>query len=482
MFTFSGVVRLMKKFRNVIFLKVNSHGRLRIYAVIFLFFGVAIAGIAVLSSANDVPVSSPNIVVFMTDDQRADTFTEEIMPLTFERLVKQGVLFNNAIANVALCCPSRVNFLTGLYPHRTKITKNTNGAPIFTMSGLDRSTLATWLKGNGYITSLVGKYLNDYTEKAYLRNNLTWPYLPPGWDEEYWLAGGYPGADEMFKPSTVDGDEIFLPKYGGEDMSASHINASINVLNKINGSSPFLLYVSFSAPHTPAVAPAQDIAKFSSLSPHRPPSHNIPWRKGQSPLTSTQIEVLDKFRINQMASLQGVDRAVAAVVDKIENLGLLNQTYFIFTADHGHAWGEHAGKSKGDFFEEGVRIPLAIKGPGIEPRVENSVVSMVDIPVTLADIAGAPVPADLNGASFKTLLHDPNSSWRNFAFLEFGSNYSNGIRTNDYKFIDFPGKTSIDILFDLKNDPYEMVNQIANPDYANVIKQLRALAEAEKKK
>src|SRR6185503_5297610 len=117
--------------------------------------------------------TQPNIVLILTDDQRWDTLWS--MPYVQSELIAHGINFTNGMVVNSLCCPSRAPILTGQYSHKTLIYGNSG-----TFGGFrhfrDSSTVATWLKGGGYHTGLVGKYLNLYNVN----------YVPPGWDR--WFA------------------------------------------------------------------------------------------------------------------------------------------------------------------------------------------------------------------------------------------------------------------------------------------------------
>lgn len=114
----------------------------------------------------------PNIIVILTDDQRADTL--EYMPNVKKDLAKNGVTFDNFISSTPLCCPARASFLSGLYVHNNGIWGNNppnGGYKAFK----DKSTIGVWMSKAGYRTGFIGKYLNHYTDKK----------IPPGWDEWY---------------------------------------------------------------------------------------------------------------------------------------------------------------------------------------------------------------------------------------------------------------------------------------------------------
>jgi len=146
---------------------------------------LALAGTLLLLAAGPVngQIKSyqPSFVVIVTDDQETASFTREVMPYTFARLVDKGVTFDNSFVAQALCCPNRATLLTGKYPRNHGIQYNAppdGGLAKFTASGQEAETLAVWLQAAGYRTGYFGKYLSGYVRVAP-------EYIPPGWDEWY---------------------------------------------------------------------------------------------------------------------------------------------------------------------------------------------------------------------------------------------------------------------------------------------------------
>ena len=126
------------------------------------------------------------------------------------------------------------------------------------------------------------------------------------------------------------------------------------------------------------------------------------------PLDTRQLQT---FQRNQLRALQAVDRAVGAIVDKLEAKNKLAQTVLIFTSDNGYLWGEHGLQGKGEPYEESIRVPLVIVLPGIAPRTDDHLVAMnLDVPQTIFDLAG--ISKDTDGVSLVPLLQGDNSLWR----------------------------------------------------------------------
>src|SRR5918999_3193092 len=133
----------------------------------------------------------PNVILILTDDLAVDDLNPRALrhlPNLKSLLIDKGTTFDNAFVTNSLCCPSRATILRGQYTHNHHILHNQpplGGAKRFRLSGGDRSTVATWLKENGYQTAVVGKYLNGYSGV----------YVPPGWEEWYGLSGNFLSND-----------------------------------------------------------------------------------------------------------------------------------------------------------------------------------------------------------------------------------------------------------------------------------------------
>src|SRR6185295_14155599 len=251
----------------------------------------------------------PNILFILTDDQRWDSTDgthgiagADVMPRTRAELGDSGIEFKNGFMTTPLCCPSRSSILTGSYAHRTGVYKNggTNGgADDFN----DVSTIATWLQGAGYRTSLMGKYLNGY---AQLWTSPAPPYVPPGWTE-------WRGAKNVafFNYTMVEPDGLggyTEVAYGNAEADYStdvlREKAKTFISQSVALGEPFFLYLAFKAPHLPQIPAPRHDGLFQSISPWRPPSYNEPdvsdkptWLQGHALQNSAD---LDQIRIDQL--------------------------------------------------------------------------------------------------------------------------------------------------------------------------------------
>ena len=424
-----------------------------------------------------VAVQSPyNFVVILTDDQRWDTLTPEIMPNTWARLVQSGVNFMNAVVTTPLCCPDRSSLLSGgFYAHNTGVLTNAlpnGGAQKFK----DADTLATRLQAAGYHTAMIGKYLNQYEDMA--------PYIPPGWTTFIASQGGtWFDYDVVIGSSTgTPSRGIVTPVINTYRMDFQRDRA-LEFIRQA-GAHPFFLYLATNAPHDPATPAPGDENLFSGFT-HRnraygetDMSDKPEWvRAGALDYDAASEDV---FHRNQLRSLQAVDRALEAIVTELQTQGTLDHTIFFFTSDNGFLWGEHGMRAKGKAYEESIRVPMVVRLPGVPPRIEDKLVaSNLDLGPTIFELAEIPGPA-ADGASLVPLLENPNTPWRQELLIEgsYGEHDWAGIRTADHTYVEyFSGESE---LYDLSNDPYELTSQHANPSYATLRNQLAASLQAKK--
>ena len=395
-------------------------GQLVLLWVVTLLWGI---GIPLAQRSHAVP----NFVVIMTDDQRWDTLWA--MPIVQDLLIRRGVNFTQAFVSTPLCCPSRASFLGGgYYAHNTGVLTNglpNGGAQRF----VDTNTLPLRLQQNGYATALVGKYLNGYEA----------PYIPPGWSRFVSWPGGSSTNFSVVIGSSTDQPSTGIIEHKTQYLTDYLRDEALTFLDGV-GNRPFFLYVAPFAPHAPATPAPGDEGLFSSyryrsrgygeVDRSDKPAHI----RNRPPL---DVATEDELHRNQLRSLQAVDRAVGALIDKLQTLGKLENTVIVYTSDNGFLWGEHGLRRKSQPYEESIRVPLIVVVPGVVPREDDSlVVSNLDVPTTIWHLAGLPKATD--GLNLLPLLHDPHLPWRpQGIFLEsFGSPIWAGWRTRNYKYVE----------------------------------------------
>jgi N-acetylglucosamine-6-sulfatase len=397
------------------------------------------------------------------------------------------VTFANNFVSFPLCCPSRASFLTGEYAHNHGVLSNDPKDGGFD-SFEDDSDLPVWLQDAGYRTGFYGKYLNGYGWTA-LGNDPA--YVPPGWDS--WEALTNHTEYQLYDYDlNVDGDV----EHHDDDPSDYQTTVLGHDAQRFIASSPhrqpFFLFVAPSAPHdegvlenkgakrNPRPAP-QDRNAFADAALPRPPSFNEAdvddkprFVRREPPLSQGQINRLQTLYRSRLESLLGVDRLVKGLVGQLRRSGQLANTVIFFASDNGYLLGEHRLEGKDRVYEESVRIPFLVRGPGFDSGVDSEhLVANIDFAPTVLDLAGLRQPSSVDGESLRRVGGD----WRRSLLLEVPQDRGfEAVRTSDWLFADyFDGGTE---LYDLGRDPAELENVRKDPDYAHVIDHLAPILDS----
>jgi arylsulfatase A-like enzyme len=425
----------------------------------------------------------PNFVVVNVDDMAAHDLS--YMPQVNQLLVQSGTNFTNSFVPTALSGPSRAALLTGQYAHNNGVFENF--APLGGATNYNASqALPNLLHGVGYRTAAFGK---NETHPDNLESTRPGD-PPPGWDEFSTgaLNPGEPSIDGYYY--FRDGVRTVVPdELGGSTYVWTHLAESF-IQRSGENSAPFFLYLAPAITHEPYTPAPQHAGDLEGVADWRPPSYNLvpPDVKNVSP--ETNPGVWDTARQRYLETLLSVDDAVGRIYHALDAAGELNNTIFVFTADNGLMWGEHAMFStKDNFFEESLRVPLVIRdGRTPAPRAASQMVLNIDIAPTLAQLAGVALPAPVDGKDLMPAVHGSTTPLR-WSFLmehEWSANYERveqgfgaggvGIRTNTWKYVEYrSGKRD---LFNLMNDRYEMQNLGADPAYAGIRQQLATKLQA----
>jgi N-acetylglucosamine-6-sulfatase len=405
--------------------------------------------------------SRPNIVFVMTDD--LDERSMEDLPGIRDIMGSKGTTFENAYVTNSLCCPSRVTILRGQYPHNHRILGNSppeGGEPKFRNLGLDKSTIATWLDGDGYRTKHIGKYMNSYKDL----------YVPPGWDEWFALNRGRDASEEV----NEDGHRTTL---GGHSAYVFADKASDFIRKSSASPEPFFVMVNTVAPHTPPEVDTRYQDRFATTPLPKPPnfdeadiSDKPKWLQRYPRLSPDRTAMEEEEYRNRLRSMLSVEDLLKQTIATLQETGELDNTYVFFTSDHGYHMGNHRlasteGLGKKTPYEEDIGVPLMVRGPGVPAgAVRQELVLNNDFAPTLADLAGASTPAFVDGSSFAPLLTgSPPPAWRR-AFLEEGWHSSGrtfsppthkGVHTQEHMFIEYVD-TGDHELYDLQLDPYQL--------------------------
>jgi len=419
----------------------------------------------------------PNILILFTDDQRFNTISAlncpEIKTPNIDRLVRNGMTFTRAHimggTSGAVCMPSRAMLLTG----KTLFHLHNRGASIPDSHALMPETFID----AGYKTFGTGKWHNG--KSAYKR---------------CFTHGGkifFGGMSNHSKVPVFDFDPTGQypnkKKYIGDKFSSVLFSdEAVRFLEHDGGQDPFFMYVSYTAPHDPRMAPEEFTGQYPSDAVSTPKNFMAehPFDNGEMKIRDEKLapwprtpKIVKEHLSAYYAMIAHTDAQIGRILDALERRGDADNTIIVFSGDNGLAVGCHGLLGKQNIYDHSVRVPLIISGPGI-PKGSNAggLCYLLDIFPTLCNLTGVKIPNGLEGLSLATMLKDPKAKVRSSLFLAY-TKLHRGVRTDDdWKLIKYNvhGKQTTQ-LFDLNNDPDEIVDLADDEKYAEKLENLTTL-------
>ncbi|KAN0065354.1 hypothetical protein ACQY0O_001190 [Thecaphora frezii] len=352
----------------------------------------------------------PNFIYILSDDQDANTATADIMPHLARTLAQPGSNYTSFYVPMSICCPSRVGFLRSQHGHSHNVTYVNapfGGWERFVELGYRDDSLPSWLQAAGYDTYYTGKLMNGNTianaqsiavhgfnQSKILLDPNTYAYL----NASYSTNGGAPET----RTGEYSTDHI-------RDVGLQMLDAAAK------GDRPFFLGVAPIGPHAdsepdqsgflPPVAAKRHAHLFEHAVVPRSPNFNPQVASGAyvvrnlARLNQTQVDYFDDWYRLRLRSLQAVDELIGAIVDRADQLGLLHNTYIVYSSDNGYSIGSHrrqAGKTLG--YEDDIRVPFFVRGPTVpKGEVRQDVHTNIDLSASIAHLAGAAPHYELEG-------------------------------------------------------------------------------------
>src|SRR3954454_13524996 len=342
------------------------------------------------------------------------------MPNVQQLIADEGTTFERNYSPDPICCPARATILTGQYPHNHGVVDNVwpnGGFRAFD----DSSTLATWLDPDCQ-TGLFGKYLNDNASQR--------SYVPPGWDvfktptrrDTYRYV-----APDMW----VNGRLRTFPYREATALYAQQARAFIG--NAVEAGRPFFAYLALVAPH--AGGPHDDYPDDPGSSPWVPPPYrdteprSLPsdpsvdeadvsdkpsYVRDRAPLTAEDLALIVERTAQDREALAGVDEEVGRLIDRVADLGALDDTYIVLASDNGYLNGQHRiQRGKASAYEPSAHVSLIVRGPGFPAGARyGRVTGLQDLAPTILGVAHERAPTARDGVSLQRLVHDPTPTDR----------------------------------------------------------------------
>ena len=436
---------------------------------------------------------SPNLLVICSDQHSPHTCGwrghRHIRTPNLDRLASRGTHFTRAYCNSPICTPSRMSFITGLYPHQ--IASWTIGCPL-------DPEIMTWprhLRSAGIETTMLGKmdFCGDYQDGGFshhriLRRRRAFPQIPLA---EPWPARR-PGfvrwktAAAMMERTCTRSEEIIsdgvhgeahyeLGNYDHDRIVTNWTTKWLREKGASNTREPWVLYVGLLYPHPPFTVPDRFFEMYYPDNIELPRDRAFPNEALHPAVQSLQEtqqagKVTDNMLRRTVAAYYGMvtsmDEMIGEILDELELQGLADDTLIIYTSDHGESLGTHGLFFKKCAYEESVGVPLIVTGPGVPAghHVED-VVSLIDLYPTVLDVMDVEPRSDLPGSSWLPLIRGEHHNRLDYAFSEYhGPCFRQDwymIRRDRYKYVEYQNERPS--LFDLETDPGESHDLAGDP-------------------
>ena len=433
----------------------------------------------------------PYNVLFIISDDLTDTALScygntVCQTPNIDAIAKQGVRFTKAYCQGTYCGPSRASLMSGYYPHAIKMLGYKTPRP---MIG-DRMMWPEFFRQHGYYTARVSKLFHMGVPGG-IEQGGHGEDDQRCWTERYnsqgpeWKAAGQGWTLEGNPDRTVPvkgGNTFVVVEADGDDLAHSDGRTAEKAaeLIKKHSQRPFFMGVGFVRPHVPFVAPKKYYKPFPYDSMKLPeklagdwddiPAAGINYKTSKN--MKMDLEQQRKAVGGYYASVSYMDAQVGKVMKALEESGVADRTIVIFTSDHGYHLGEHDFWAKVSLHDESARVPLIISVPGKQPAVCDSLVELLDLYPTMANLCGFKAPVRLQGKDISRLLDNPDNAVRDAAFSVNGKGYL--LRTAEWAYMRYGANgNNGEELFDMVNDPKQYTNLVGKDKYQQKLESLR---------
>ena len=441
----------------------------------------------------------PNILFIAVDDLRPELGcygVKDVKTPNVDKLAGRGLTFNRAYCQIAVCNPSRVSLMTGLRPDSTKVwdlvTRFRHTIP-------DVMTLPQQFMKHGYYAVSYGKiFHNPWPDNASWNEPHHWPKRSSLWSaeakqrhaayKEKMRADGRPeNVINRIRPQATE--IVDIPD--DEHIDGAIAEQAIAAMKRLSEQEkPFFLAAGFVRPHLPFVVPRKYWELYDSNTIRASSNPLLP-KAAPGFAMNTMYELRDyldfertplpnqgslteaqqrRLKHGYYASVSFIDSLVGRLLSELEALDLADDTIVVLWGDHGWKLGEHNSWCKQTNYEIDARVPLILHVPGAAAngRKTDALVELVDVYPTLCELAGLPVPDQLEGRSMVPLLSKPDQTWKQAAFSQFRRTDGRvplmgyAMRTDRYRYIEWQDRRTRAVvateLYDHEADPLENTN------------------------
>ena len=421
--------------------------------------------------------SRPNIIFLFADDQRADTIgahgNPHIKTPNLDALAAEGMSFRQNYCagsfSGAVCVASRAMLMTGRHWMSLPETRpQTNWG--------DSVVLPAHLENEGgYQSYIVGKWHNGKgtLDKSFHSGKAIY-------------MGGM--ADHTsFQVQDLEGGKLMPKRDAGGFSSTVFADAAIEFIEKADGEKPFFLYVAFMAPHDPRNPPEKYREIYYKNRPPLPPNY-LPQHPFQNAPASTSgrdeglgpwprtKEVISDQLCEYYGLVTHLDEQVGRIMRALEGTLHADNTYIVYTADHGLAMGSHGLLGKQNVYEQSMKCPLIIKGPGIPKGQSTEAMTYVhDLNATVCGFSKTSIPEKSDARDLGPLIRGEIEKVHEEVFLPFQNNQRT-VRDERWKLHVYP-LINHRLLFDLKEDPHETNNLAEKLEHAEKLTEMMAMME-----
>ena len=443
------------------------------YSLLFYFFTVY--NITLFAQSQQ----APNIIFILTDDQRFDAIgyvgNELAHTPEMDKLAKAGTFFKNAMVTTPICAASRASLLTGLYERTHRFNFQTGNIREEYMT----NAYPKLLKDAGYQTAFYGKYGVRYDAEKLAFS-----------DYELYDRNNAFSDHRGYYYKTINKDTVHLTRYTG--------HKALEFLDKKEANSPFCLMLNFSAPHAhdgaekqyfwqtennnilvnktvPKAAKSDD--KYFDELPElvRAGFNRTRWKWRYDTPEKYQHSVKGYYRM-----IAGIDAEIGKIRAKLKAQGLDKNTVIILMGDNGYFLGERQLAGKWLMYDNSVRVPLLVYDPRLKKQKDSDALTLnIDVPATIADLAGVKAPDAWQGKSLMPLVKKAKQDWgRDTVLIEHIWEFENippseGIRTKDWKYFRYLNDKGTEELYHVKEDKQEINNLAQNPTYQKKLQAFR---------